>query len=100
MLGAYYDNENMSVSEIGQVASYTTALQTLLGKVNHSNRQASIQSTLSPEDLMTGAEEIANSGKAYNPRNSQARYAAIETAFRNVFYKLLVRESDGSHGVG
>lgn len=84
----------MSISEIGHVASYTTALHTLLERVNHPNRQATIQPALSPEELTTGAEEIVNSGKAYNPRNPQGRYAAIETAFRNVFYKLLVRESD------
>ena len=83
----------MSSYDIALVADYTSTIQELLCDARDINRQATKEQSLRLHELQEGIEKIYSIKESYNPANSQAHFAAIETAFRNIFYELLASRS-------
>ena len=72
------------------VGAYTEAIRDLLRIAQDVKLTASIDPALTVSDFDGGIEKISQLGGGVNESN-QRYYAAIETAFRNVFHHLLVR---------
>lgn len=87
----------MSSLDVASVRSFTSAFGKLLTSARHIKSTHSIEPALTIGDFQGQIEEIGNldyGSSQQNPtqkeHNRQAHYAAIETAFRNIFYDLLV----------
>ena len=83
----------MSSCQIPLVADYTSTIQELLNVARDTNQQATKEQALRLNEFQESVEKIHNIRATRNPANSQAHYAAIETAFRNIFYELLASRS-------
>lgn len=87
----------MSSNDVASVRSFTSALEMLLTSAHNIKSKHSIEPALTIGDFQGQIEEIGifdHGLSLQNPtqkeHNKQAHYAAIETAFRNIFYDLLV----------
>ena len=81
----------MSSHGIASVDTYSTAIKNLLDRARDLKPTLGIEPALSASDFAGGIEEIGKLSDGPFIANSQAHYAAIETACRNIFYDLLVR---------
>lgn len=77
----------MSSHDIASVDVCSVAIKKMLDKACNTKVDLSIEPALSSSDLSTYTEGI---GKLSGGAGSQAHFAAIETACRNIFYGLLV----------
>ena len=85
----------MSSVGISSVEAYTTELRELLAQANIVKASGGIEPALTASHFKGGIENI---GKLSGfTAHSQAHYAAIETACRNIFYDLLVGQV--THGI-
>lgn len=82
---------SMSSDGIASVHSCSVAIKNLLDRARDVKVNPSIEPALNASDLAEGIEEIGKLSNGSFIANSQAHYAAIETACRNIFYDLLVR---------
>ena len=80
----------MSSMGITSVEEYTAAVRELLVKGHKVKPNAGIEPALTALDFEGGIENMGKIGNGTFTQNNQAHYAAIETAFRNIFYELLV----------
>ena len=87
----------MSSDDVPSVRSFTTALETLLASARIIKSTHNIEPALAIGDFHGQIEKIGNvdyglsqPNATLKEHNRQAHYAAIETAFRNIFYDLLV----------
>ena len=97
---SYIANAAMSSAGIASVDAYTKAVESLLARSRKIKPIGGIEPALTFTDLSSEIERFIPelSGrepevKAEMPQTKQARFAAIETAFRNVFCDLLVRST-------
>lgn len=88
----------MSSAGVASVDAYTNAVESLLARARKIKPNRGIEPALTFTDLSSEIEQIiskVNGGKsqaeAEKSQAKQARFAAIETAFRNVFCNLLVQ---------
>ena len=81
----------MSSKGIASVDSYAHAIEKLLERAHQIKPQNGPEPALSAADFGEMIEEIGKLSNNSFISNSQAHYAAIETACRNTFYNLLVR---------
>ena len=84
----------MSISGLPLVIAYTAAIQNLLQKPQYSIQHAVTEPTPSTTWSEKDVQAIVNIGENGSSTNHQAHFAAIETAFRDLFYELLVRRCD------
>ena len=80
----------MSSNGVTSVDTYTAAIVELLDRARVVKTDACIEPALTASDFGGGIEEIGRLSNDSFVANSQAHYAAIETACRNIFYDLLV----------
>lgn len=80
----------MSSHGITSVDTYSVAIRKLLDRARDLKVISGIEPALSVSDFAGGIEEIGKLSNGSFISNSQAHYAAIETACRNIFYDLLV----------
>lgn len=83
----------MSSAGIPSVDAYSDAIERWLRKANDIKQQAGIEPALIATDFLDEIEEIGKIRLGSGVSTQQAHYAAIETAFRDKFYELLVRGS-------
>ena len=83
----------MSSNGIASVDAYSHAIEKLLVRARQIKPHNGAEPALTAADFGGIIEEIGELSNKYSVANSQAHYAAIETAFRNIFYDLLVREA-------
>lgn len=81
----------MSSHGIASVQTYSLAFNNLLDRARNVKVNPSIEPALNASDFAGDIEEIGKLSNGSFLANSQAHYAAIETACRNIFYGLLVR---------
>lgn len=81
----------MSSHGIASVDTYSAAMKNLLDRARCLKMEPGIEPPLSASDFAGEVEEIGKLSGGSFIANSQAHYAAIETACRNIFYDLLVR---------
>lgn len=81
----------MSSDGIASVHTYSVAFNTLLNRARSVKVNPSIEPALNASDFAGAIDEIGKLSNGSFLANSQAHYAAIETACRNIFYGLLVR---------
>lgn len=81
---------NMSSHGIASVDACSVALKEMLDKACNTKVDLSIEPALSSSDLSTYIERIGKISGGSFTASSQAHFAAIETACRNIFYGLLV----------
>ena len=88
---------NMSSNDVDSVQSFTLELGKLLDSARLIKQSDSIEPALTISDFEGQIERIGNIDDAsfkqpagFKENSRQAHYAAIETAFRNIFYDLLV----------
>ncbi len=91
----------MSSHDVASVRSFSSAFGKLLTSARHIKSTHSIEPALTIGDFQGQIEEIGNldyglshSNSAQKEHKKQAHYAATETAFRNIFYDLLVSSLD------
>ena len=82
----------MSSDGIASVDTYSRAIERLLDRARQIKPQNGSEPALTATDFGGIIEEVAELSNKSFITNSQAHYAAIETACRNIFYDLLVRE--------
>lgn len=70
--------------------TYAAAIVELLDRARVVKPNTHIEPALTASDFGGGIEEIGQLSNDSFVANSQAHYAAIETACRNIFYDLLV----------
>lgn len=80
----------MSGHGIVSVDTCSIAIKKMLGKACNTKVDLSIEPALSSSDLSTCIEGIGKLSDGSFTAGSQAHFAAIETACRNIFYGLLV----------
>lgn len=80
----------MSGHGIVSVDACSVAIKKMLDKARNTEVNLSIEPALSSSDLSTYIEEIGKLSGGSFTAGSQAHFAAIETACRNIFYGLLV----------
>lgn len=87
----------MSSHDVASVRSFTSAFEDLLTSACRIRKTHNIEPALTIGDFQGQIEEIVSydhgslqQNPAQKEHNRQAHYAAIETAFRNIFYDLLV----------
>lgn len=80
----------MSGHGIASVDAYSVAIKKMLDKACNTEVDLSIEPALSSSDLSTYIEGIGKLSGGSFTAGSQAHFAAIETACRNIFYGLLV----------
>lgn len=82
----------MSVDDIIAVQTYRKLVQRLLDRASELKQSSAIEPPITESDLGDVTREIDNEEQETlkNP-GSQSNYAAVETAFREKFYHLLVR---------
>ena len=83
----------MGSAKVESVESYTSAINVLLEKAHDVNPDATIEHPLTPADFDGGIENVRFIGGSVEEASSQVHYAAIETAFRNIFYEQLASSS-------
>jgi hypothetical protein len=83
----------MSSNGIASVDTYTHAIEKLLDRARQIKPHNGSEPALTATDFGGGIEEIGKLSNNSFITNSQAHYAAIETACRNIFYNLLVRQA-------
>lgn len=81
---------NMSGHGIVSVDACSVAIKKMLDKACNTEVDLSIEPALSSSDLSTYIEGIGKLSGGSFTAGSQAHFAAIETACRNIFYGLLV----------
>lgn len=69
---------------------FAAAIIKLLNRARITKPNTHIEPALTASDFDGGIEEIGKLSNNSFVSNSQAHYAAIETACRNIFYDLLV----------
>lgn len=79
----------MSRGDVACVDKYAVALQNVLNKAKSIKRLGEIEPALTLQDLENGIQEIASLSRTIGNQS----FAAIETACRDIFYRLLVCES-------
>ena len=77
---------NMSSAGIDSVDDFTAAFKKLLARARDFKPDGVIEPALTSQDFEGGIEEIGQQSHGSINR----KYAAIETACRNIFYDLLV----------
>ena len=82
----------MSSAGVSSVEEYTSAIRELLAKAQKVKPDGGLEPALITQEFEGGVEEIGKHNGAFNKD-----YAAIETACRNIFYALLVREYENSN---
>lgn len=80
----------MSSHGITSVDACSVAIRKMLDKACNTKVDLSIEPALSSSELSTYVEGIGKLSGGSFSAGSQAHFAAIETACRNVFYGLLV----------
>ena len=80
----------MSSAGLASVDAYTTAVRQLLQEAQEIKPHASIEPALTVSDFGGGIEIFRHAQTTGKAAGNQGHYAAIETAFRNIFYELLV----------
>ena len=80
----------MSGHAIVSVDACSVAIKKMLDKARNTKVDLSIEPALSLSDLSTYIEGIEKLSSGSFTAGSQAHFAAIETACRNIFYGLLV----------
>lgn len=83
----------MSSDGIASVDAYSRAIEKLLNRACQIKPQNGSEPALIATDFGGIFEEVEELSQKSFITNSQAHYAAIETACRNIFYDLLVRET-------
>lgn len=83
----------MSSVGIASVDTYSRAIEKLLDRARQIKPQNGSEPALTATDFGGIIEEVEELSNKSFITNSQAHYAAIETACRNIFYDLLVREA-------
>lgn len=81
----------MSSDGISSVDTYSRAIEKLLEKARQIKPHNGSEPALVATDFGGLIEEVGELSNKCFITNSQAHYAAIETACRNIFYDLLVR---------
>ena len=81
----------MSKSQVDAVDTYTAAVHNLMRAARLAKPAQTIEPPLTYADLSVEIKEVLLGSDNDAPTIGQAQYAAIETAFRNVFYHLIVR---------
>ena len=89
----------MSLGSIGPVDEYSESIQAALAEARVAKPLGTIDPAPSSQDIHRIVFKIRSVGTRENKALHDARkdYAAIETACRDIFYKLLV--SDGFHRI-
>ena len=87
----------MSSVGISSVEAYTTELRKLLARTNNVKANGGIEPALMASDFEGGIGDIGKLSAHGLNSNIQAHYAAIETACRDIFYDLLVRQMTHRH---
>ena len=80
----------MSIPSLPLVNAYAAAIQELLRKTRYSSQHKAIEPALSTRESEETIDMILKVRENYNSINHQAHYAVLETAFRDLFYGLLV----------
>ena len=81
----------MVAKDVRAVKVYRKLVQDLLDKAAEAKNSATIDPPLTEEDLEdTISHILSNENSPLNDQSPQAQYAAVETAFREIFYDLLV----------
>ena len=80
----------MSSAGISSVERYTAFIRELLRKAQAVKPNADIEPALEASDFGEGIAQIIWVSDGSVTKSNQAHYAAIETAFRNIFYESLV----------
>lgn len=83
----------MSSDGIASVDTYSRAIENLLEKARQIKPHNGSEPALTAADFGGMIEEVGDLSNRFFLTNSQAHYAAIETACRNIFYDLLVRQA-------
>lgn len=82
----------MTGENIQSVQSYRTLVRELLEKAAESRKDSDIETPLTETDLGETLSQVQKiQEEVAGGQNQQAQYAAVETAFRERFYDLLVR---------
>lgn len=81
----------MSSIGLASVDTYAEVLKKLLARAKNVKPTASIEPALVASDFGDTVGNIGKQSDGASVAKSQAHYAAIETACRNIFYDLLVR---------
>lgn len=85
----------MSDSGPGPVVEYSSSIQAALAEARTAKPLGTIDPALVSQDIHEVVERIRAVGSQGDqvPRDARKDYAAIETACRDIFYKLLARGS-------
>ena len=82
----------MSSDGISSVEVYTIELRKLLSRAKSIKASGGIEPALTASEFEGGIEALGELSENGIAANNQVHYAAIETACRNLFYDLLVRQ--------
>ena len=81
----------MSSNGIASVEEYALTIRTLLARAEDVKPAGGIDPPLNATDFEGHIEDIGKISKTDLITGNPTHYAAIETAFKNIFYELLVR---------
>lgn len=83
----------MSVDDITSVQTYRKLVQRLLDRASELKQSSAIEPPITEADLGDVTGELdGEDQETAKTLGSQPNYAAVETAFREKFYNLLVRK--------
>lgn len=80
----------MSSVGISSVEKYTACIRELLRRAQAVKPNGDIEPALVASDFEDGIAQLSSVVDGSITKSNQAHYAAIETAFRNIFYESLV----------
>lgn len=80
----------MSSAGISSVEEYTASIRELLRKAQEVKPDGDIEPALVASDFEYGIAQLSRAVDGSVTKSNQAHYAAIETAFRNIFCESLV----------
>ena len=80
----------MPSADVEDVANYSDALHTLLRAARQVKPTKAIEPPLTYADLAEEIRGVLPNIDTLASRDGHSQYAALETAFRNIFYDLLV----------
>lgn len=80
----------MSSAGIFSVEKYTSSIRELLRRAQAVKPNGNIEPALVASDFEDGIAQLSRVVDGSMTKSNQAHFAAIETAFRNIFYESLV----------
>ena len=86
----------MSINDVSPVDEYSNVIQAALAEAREAKTSGAIDPALASQDIHESIEKIQIAGRRGATASDDVRkdYAAIETACRDIFYKLLVSGFD------